>query len=130
MAEREKQSSYLDRGLKFEEDGLRNENLASSGAEVADLGFEKLDLLAGSATADLEQSVDDRVEIDVLLIRHYESSTEKRRGKLEVSRRAPGALVRAQSMFRCFASRWGYTCGTDVVKATSGATKVVYEPLR
>lgn len=84
--------SYLDRSLKFEEDWLGNENLASSGAEVADLGLEKLDLLAGSAATDLEQSVDDGVEIDVLLVRHYESSTERRRGKLKVSRRAPGPL--------------------------------------
>jgi hypothetical protein len=86
-------SGYLDGSLKLEEDGLGDENLASSGAEVADLGLEKLDLLAGSATADLEQSVDDRVEIDVLLIRHYEKLYRKEeRGKLKVSRRAPGPL--------------------------------------
>ena len=86
-------SGYLDGGLKLEEDRLGNENLAGSGAEVADLGLEKLDLLAGSATADLEQSVDDGVEIDVLLIRHYEKLYKKEeRGKLKVSRRAPGPL--------------------------------------
>ena len=89
-----KKSGYLDGSLKLEEDGLGNENLAGSGAEVADLGLEKLDLLAGSATADFEQSVDDGVEIDVLLIRHYEKLYKKEeRGKLKVSRRAPGPLL-------------------------------------
>jgi len=72
----------LDRSLKLKEDGLGNENLASSGAEVTDLGLEKLDLLARSATADLEQSVDDGVEIDVLLVRHYEKALQEgRKGK-------------------------------------------------
>ena len=89
-----KKSGYLDGSLKLEEDGLGNENLAGSGAEVADLGLEKLDLLAGSATTDFEQSVDDGVEIDVLLIRHYEKLYKKEeRGKLKVSRRAPGPLL-------------------------------------
>jgi hypothetical protein len=50
-------------------------------------------LLAGSATADLEQSVDDRVQIDVLLVRHYEAEKERTRGKLKVSHRAPGPLL-------------------------------------
>jgi hypothetical protein len=75
-------NGYLDGSLKLEENGLGNENLASSGAEVTDLGLEKLDLLARSATADLEQSVDDGVEIDVLLVRHYEKALQEgRKGK-------------------------------------------------
>jgi hypothetical protein len=44
----------LDRSLKLEEDGLRNEDLTSLGAKVTDLGLKELDLLAGSATSHLE----------------------------------------------------------------------------
>jgi len=98
----------LDGSFKLEEDGLGNENLASSGAEVTDLGLEKLDLLARSATADLEQSVDDGVEIDVLLVRHYEKALQEgRKGKTKKSlaeRRGP--LIALNRYFRCFAGRW------------------------
>lgn len=45
---------YLDRSFKLEEDGLRDEDLTSLGAEVADLGLKQLDLLAGTAAAHLE----------------------------------------------------------------------------
>jgi hypothetical protein len=44
----------LDRSLKLEEDGLRNEDLTSLGAKVTNLGLKELDLLAGSATSHLE----------------------------------------------------------------------------
>jgi len=44
----------LDRSLKLEEDGLRNEDLTSLGAKVTDLGLKELDLLAGSATSHLK----------------------------------------------------------------------------
>jgi hypothetical protein len=46
--------TYLDRSLKLEEDGLRNEDLTSLGAKVTDLGLKELDLLAGSATSHLK----------------------------------------------------------------------------
>lgn len=63
-------SAYLDGSLELQEDGLRNENLASLGAEVADLGLEQLHLLAGTASSNLEEPVDYRVKIDLVLVSH------------------------------------------------------------
>lgn len=48
------QMTYLDRGLELEEDGLGDEDLAGLGAEITDLGLEKLDLLAWTAASHLE----------------------------------------------------------------------------
>lgn len=63
-------STHLDRSLEFEEDGLGDEDLAGLGAKVADLGLEKLDLLSGTGAADLKKTVYDRVEVDIVLVRH------------------------------------------------------------
>jgi len=62
--------AYLDRRLKLKENGLRDENFTGFGAKVADLSLEKLNLLAGTAAANLEETVYDRVEIDIVLVRH------------------------------------------------------------
>lgn len=62
--------TYLDGGLEFEEDRLRNENLTGLSAEVTDLGLKQLDLLAGAAATDLEKAVDYRVQIDIVVICH------------------------------------------------------------
>ena len=62
-------STDLDRRLELEENGLRNEDLASLGAQVADLRLKQLDLLAGPAAPDLKKTVYDRVEI-YLVFRH------------------------------------------------------------
>ena len=64
-------SSYLYRCFQLEKNGLRDEDLASLGAQIADFSFEQLNLLSGSASANFQQSVDDGVEIHLLLIRHY-----------------------------------------------------------
>mgnify|MGYP004502128587 CR=1 FL=1 len=56
-------STDLDRCLELEENGLRDEDLSRLGAQVADLGLEQLNLLAGPAAPDLEKAVYDRVEI-------------------------------------------------------------------
>jgi hypothetical protein len=52
-------TAYLDRRLELEENGLGDENLAGLGAKVADLSLEELDLLAGTAAANFEQTVYD-----------------------------------------------------------------------
>lgn len=62
--------AYLDRSLELEENGLRDEDLTRLGAEVADLSLKELDLLSGTAAANLEEAVNDGVEIDVVLVRH------------------------------------------------------------
>ena len=64
------QETDLDGGLEFEENRLRDEDLAGLGAEVTDLGLQKLDLLPGPAASHFQQSVDDGVQIDVALISH------------------------------------------------------------
>jgi len=62
--------SYLDRRLKLEQDGLGDEDLAGLGAEIADFGLEKLDLLAGTAAPHLQEAIDYRIEINLVLVRH------------------------------------------------------------
>ena len=57
----------LYRRLKLEQNGLRDEDFAGLGAQVADLGLQQLDLLARPAAPDLEQSVYDGVEVDLVL---------------------------------------------------------------
>lgn len=66
--------AYLDGSLELEEDGLGDENLTSLGAEVANLRLEELDLLSGAAASDLEESIDYRVEIDIVLVGHCEGA--------------------------------------------------------
>lgn len=72
--------SYLDGSLQLEEDGLRNENLASLSAEEANLSLEKLDLLSRPATSDLEQPVNYRIEIDLVLVSHLIDAPRGRDG--------------------------------------------------
>ena len=62
--------AYLNRGLQLEEDGLRNENLASLSAEITDLSLQQLDLLAWAAATDLKEAVDYGVQINFVLVRH------------------------------------------------------------
>lgn len=70
--------AYLDRSLKLEKDGLRDENLTSLGAQVADLSLKKLDLLARAASPNLEETVDYRVKVDLMLVRHLLSSPARK----------------------------------------------------
>lgn len=56
--------------LQFKEDWLRDEDLTRFCAKIADLGFEELNLLAWSTAANLEQTVYDAVEIDVIWFGH------------------------------------------------------------
>jgi len=60
----------LDRSLKLEKDGLRDENLAGLCAQITDLGFQELNLFARSAASNLQQSIDDGIEIYIVLVRH------------------------------------------------------------
>lgn len=64
------EAAYLDGSLELEEDGLRDEDLATLSAKVANLSLEELDLLAGAAAANLKKAVYDGVEIDIVLVRH------------------------------------------------------------
>jgi hypothetical protein len=66
--------SYLDGSFELEQNGLGDEDLAGLGAEVPDLGLEQLDLLAWAAAPHLQEAVDYRVEIDVVLVRHCNPS--------------------------------------------------------
>jgi len=62
--------SHLDGSFELEQDGLRDEDLTSLGAQEADLGLEKLDLLAWAAAPHLQEAVDYGVEINFVLVRH------------------------------------------------------------
>jgi len=53
--------AYLYWRLELKENGLRDEDLTGFRAEISDLGLEQLHLLAGSAAAYFEESVDDGV---------------------------------------------------------------------
>lgn len=63
-------ATYLDGRLELEEDGLRDEDLASLCAEETYLSLEQLDLLAGAAATDFEKTVDYGVQIDFAVICH------------------------------------------------------------
>lgn len=49
---------------------MRDENFSRLGAKKADFCFQELHLLAGSAASDFQQSVDDRIEVYIVLVRH------------------------------------------------------------
>lgn len=65
-------AANLDGSLKLKQDGLRDENLTSLGAEVTDLGFEELNLLARATASHLEEPINYRVKIDLVLVCHLE----------------------------------------------------------
>lgn len=76
-------TAYLNRGLQLKKDRLRDENLPCFCAEITDFRFQELDLLAWTASSDLQQSINDRVEVDFCLIRHgkREIRGDRRRGE-------------------------------------------------
>jgi len=63
-------AANLDGSLELEQDGLRDKDLAGLGTEITNLGFKQLNLLAWTAAPHLQEAVDYRVEIDVVLVRH------------------------------------------------------------
>lgn len=65
----------LDGSFKLKKDGLRNEDLASLGAKIANLGLEQLDLLARSAAPHFQEAIDYRVKVDFVLVRHCKYSS-------------------------------------------------------
>lgn len=72
---RQRKRSYLDGSFKLKKDGLRNEDLASLGAKIANLGLEQLDLLARSAAPHFQEAIDYRVKVDFVLVRHCKYSS-------------------------------------------------------
>lgn len=63
-------ATYLYGSFELEQNGLGDEDFTSLCAEVANLGFEQLNLFSGSAAAHFEKSVNDGIEVHILLIRH------------------------------------------------------------
>lgn len=72
--------AYLNRSLQLKEDGLRDENLTGLGAQEANLTLEELDLLSGPAASNLEQPVNYRIEIDLMLVCHLRDAPRGRNG--------------------------------------------------
>lgn len=62
--------SNLDRSLELEEDGLRDEYLSRFRAQMTDLRLQQLHLFTRPTSPDFQQSVYDRVEVDVAGIGH------------------------------------------------------------
>lgn len=60
----------LDGRFEFKKDGLRDEDLPGLGAKETDLRLEKLNLLSRTAASHFQQSVDDGIQIDIVLISH------------------------------------------------------------
>lgn len=60
----------LDGGLKLQKDRLRDEDLTSFCAEIADLSLQELNLLSRPASSDLQQTVYYGIEIHIVLVRH------------------------------------------------------------
>ena len=62
--------TYLDRCFQLQQDWLGDEDFTSLGAKITNLCLQKLYLFAWSAASDLQQSVDDGIEIYIVLVRH------------------------------------------------------------
>jgi hypothetical protein len=62
--------SYLDRRLQFKQDRLRDKDLSSLGAQMADLSFKQLDLLAGPTSSHLQEPIYDGIQVHLILHRH------------------------------------------------------------
>ena len=62
--------SDLDWCFEFEKNRLRNEDLSSFCTEIPNLGFEQLNLFPWSTSSHLEQSINYRVQIHLILISH------------------------------------------------------------
>lgn len=60
-------STDLDRCLQLKQDRLGDENFPRFCAKIADFRFQKLDLLSRPAAPHLQQSVNDRIQIHVLI---------------------------------------------------------------
>ncbi len=67
--------TYLNRSFELKEDGLRNEDLASLGTKVSDFGLKQVDLFSRAAASDFEETIDNRIQIDFVLVRHFELLT-------------------------------------------------------
>ncbi len=63
--------AYLNRSFELKEDGLRNEDLASLSAKVSDFGLEQLDLFSRAAASDFKETIDNRIQINFVLVRHF-----------------------------------------------------------
>lgn len=65
------ESICLDWRLELEQYWLRDEDLSSFRTQIADFGFEKLNLLARSTTPHLQEPIYDGVKVHIILIRHF-----------------------------------------------------------
>lgn len=72
----------LNWGLELEQYWLRDEDFASFGTEIADLGFQKLNLLARSTAPDLQEPINYGVKVYIILIRHLLLPTMREEGWL------------------------------------------------
>jgi hypothetical protein len=71
--------TYLDGSLQLEQNRLRDEDLASFGAKVTNLGLKELNLLTGTTATDLEEPVDYGVEVDFMLVCHLVGLSQRKR---------------------------------------------------
>lgn len=103
--------TYLDRSLKLKENGLGDKDLASLCAQETNFGLEQLDLLAGATAADLQESVDYGVQINIVLICHCECVGRRElawgwvRGWRRVTRRKGWVALRWDEILRSQAVR-------------------------
>jgi hypothetical protein len=76
-----KTRTNLDRSLELKQNRLRDEDLASLGAEIADLCLKQLHLLSRAATPHLQEPIDDRVQINLLVGHDVRPLVKIERGK-------------------------------------------------
>jgi hypothetical protein len=60
----------LDGSLKLKKDRLRDEDLTSFCAQIADLSLQELNLLSRSASSNFQQTIYYGIEIHIVLVRH------------------------------------------------------------
>lgn len=104
--------AHLNRSLELEQDWLGDEYLAGLGAKVSDLGLKQLDLLARTAATDLQEPVDYRVQINVMLICHGGfggppvAGGRGQRREEERTRRRGWCALRPDEVSRSQAGQW------------------------
>ena len=96
----------LDGSLELKKDRLRNKDLASFGAEIANLSLQQLNLLARAATSNLEEPVEYRVEIDFVLNCHLEGLSQRKPTVERKGRRAVEVVTSRSRTRRRQSTNW------------------------
>jgi hypothetical protein len=84
---------------------LGDEDLTGLGAEIPDLGFQELNLLARPAASHLQEAVDYGVEIDFGMVRHFEYPHRPQGKGAQITCMQLGVALRCSNEWQGYAER-------------------------